>query len=131
MDKTEANWKLSLSERLDASYASSFFSPATRIGWFPGGEGGAFSEAETDDRAVSVQMRPIDMEKILSTADKEETARRIAVFYDLTRKYKRHADGKHLIETFVHPLAESTRFRKVSPEHLKHVEGVVRQSYDK
>ena len=78
---------------------------------------------------ASVQMRHIDLEKILSTEAKVLAAERINVFYDQDRKYKRHADGLYLIKKIVEPLAMTQKLRELSPVQKESMERVIMESY--
>lgn len=49
-------------------------------------------------------MKTIDFEKIYPTNEKEINSNFINVFFDKSRKLKRHADGVKLIKSFVIPM---------------------------
>lgn len=79
---------------------------------------------------MSVQMRHVDIDKILTPAEKLSNESKINVFYDKHRKYKRHADGLQLIKRIVEPLTSSQRMRQMSPEMREKMDIIIKKSYD-
>ena len=59
------------------------------------------SSSCTKRKRGPIFMKHVDVEKFLSQEDLRETESKISVFYDKERRFKRHADGLHLIEQFV------------------------------
>ncbi len=74
-------------------------------------------------------MKQIDYEKFLSTEEREQTEKKLNVFFDKDRKYKRHADGLRLIKQIVQPMAIHNRMRQMAPEVKERIEEIVKQSY--